>query len=497
MANKKIIILIPPYYGHLNPVCCLVNYLVTKYNHKIIFYGNEKFRSMIEKTGSDYREYPYFPTRVLSNDDFTLFDVLNTILDITYKNMDHLIEMCELEKPDLIICDNVSYHAKYLMNYLQKTARDGRLNYNLPKLLQVYQSFAFMQGIWPSQKEMRMMTGKFSLNIFKQSLQIFLKNRNIIKKYNLDLPMFFRRVSKKFDDEEIERMCFVLEELHPRTDLLKSKIKFIGCCIEDRMRNSEQIENEKLKQFLNLFEPINPNFNIVKSNQDKNNNNHLRLIYVSFGTVINYVFNVFEVIINALKTIDIDKTIRFKDLRIIISTGDETYLKYENKILPDNILILPKVPQIEVLKRASLFITHAGMNSMNESVHYGVPVICLPISTDQPFVAIRACDELNLGLRLDYRTVTSDQMRSAIIKLLNDDTYSNKMLDYAKLSKESNGVLNGAKLVEDYLNRPILMHNVTTTTTISNKSSFGLKLMASLFMIPMIGIYLYRIKLNN
>ena len=153
MSEKKIIVLIPPYYGHLNPVCCLVHQLVTKYNHKIIFYGNETCKKMIEKTGSHYREYPYFPTQKLLNNNFTIFDVYNSILDITFKNMDHLIEACELEKPDLIICDNISFHAKYLMNYLEKIDGEGKLNYNLPKALQVYQSFAFMSGIYPNEKE--------------------------------------------------------------------------------------------------------------------------------------------------------------------------------------------------------------------------------------------------------------------------------------------------------------------------------------------------------
>jgi UDP:flavonoid glycosyltransferase YjiC (YdhE family) len=492
MSDKKILILIPPYHGHLNPVCCLVKELITKYNHKVIFYGNENCRNMIEKTGSDYREYPYFPTRKLSNDNFTIFDVHNRILEITYKNMDHLIRVCELEKPDLIICDNVSFHAKYLIFYLEKIDREGKLNYTLPKVLQVYQSFAFMVGIYPTQKEVELLTGKFSLYFVRENFKIFLKNRRIIKKYDLDLPFYFRKCIEIFDGLEIERMCFVLEEFHPRTNLLKNKIKFIGCCIEDQIRNSEKIENEKLKQFLDLFEPINANVNQVKSHEDKNN--HLKLIYVSFGTVINYVFNVFEIIIDALKTIDFnnDKNIKFNDLRIIISTGDDTFKKFENKLLPDNILILPTVPQIEVLKRASLFITHAGMNSMNESVHFGVPVICLPISTDQPFVAIRACDELNLGIKLDYKTVTVDQMRSSIIKLLSEDSYLKKMLEYSNLSNKSNGVRNGIKIVEDYLNRPVVKSNVI----IRHKSSSRLKLLP-LFMIPLIGIYLYGTKLDN
>jgi UDP:flavonoid glycosyltransferase YjiC (YdhE family) len=33
------------------------------------------------------------------------------------------------------------------------------------------------------------------------------------------------------------------------------------------------------------------------------------------------------------------------------------------------------VPQLEILERCSLFITHCGMNSINESVYYGCPMV--------------------------------------------------------------------------------------------------------------------------
>ena len=39
--------------------------------------------------------------------------------------------------------------------------------------------------------------------------------------------------------------------------------------------------------------------------------------------------------------------------------------------VPDNIILVKSAPQIDILKKASLFITHGGMNSASESIHFG------------------------------------------------------------------------------------------------------------------------------
>jgi zeaxanthin glucosyltransferase len=57
--------------------------------------------------------------------------------------------------------------------------------------------------------------------------------------------------------------------------------------------------------------------------------------------------------------------------------------------VPSNVIVVDQAPQIELLKRATLCITHAGLNTALESLAYGVPMVAIPIGYDQFGVAAR------------------------------------------------------------------------------------------------------------
>ena len=71
------------------------------------------------------------------------------------------------------------------------------------------------------------------------------------------------------------------------------------------------------------------------------------------------------------------RNIKLDNLKVVVSTGEYVLNKFTELInkngylLPNNIFLLKSEPQTEILKRASLFITHCGQNSVSESVHFG------------------------------------------------------------------------------------------------------------------------------
>lgn len=104
-----------------------------------------------------------------------------------------------------------------------------------------------------------------------------------------------------------------------------------------------------------------------------------------------------------------------KNLSVILSTG-----KIDPKTLgpiPSNIFACSFVPQLDVLQQADLFITHCGMNSVNEAMSFGVPMLALPIINDQIGNANRIV-ELGIGLRMRAFPTTAKKLYENAMKVL-------------------------------------------------------------------------------
>ncbi len=89
-----------------------------------------------------------------------------------------------------------------------------------------------------------------------------------------------------------------------------------------------------------------------------------------------------------------------------------------------NFVIGPSMPQQEILSHKNLraFITHGGLLSLMEAVHYGKPVIGIPIFNDQKFNMAQASSQ-GYGITLDYNNITEAGLRSAIDALFNDTSF--------------------------------------------------------------------------
>lgn len=89
---------------------------------------------------------------------------------------------------------------------------------------------------------------------------------------------------------------------------------------------------------------------------------------------------------------------------------------------PDHVRVERWVPQAEVLAHADAVITHAGYNTVAETLWAGLPLLAVPLHANQPSVAKR-CDVLGVGLRLRVEDVTPESVRSAVHRLLAEPSY--------------------------------------------------------------------------
>jgi len=90
--------------------------------------------------------------------------------------------------------------------------------------------------------------------------------------------------------------------------------------------------------------------------------------------------------------------------------------------VPGNILVRPSVPQLALLARGSAVVTHGGVNTVNECLLEGVPMVLAPIRDDQPIVAGRVA-AVGAGIQVRFGRVQPAEMAVALHCVLNDPAY--------------------------------------------------------------------------
>jgi MGT family glycosyltransferase len=104
------------------------------------------------------------------------------------------------------------------------------------------------------------------------------------------------------------------------------------------------------------------------------------------------------------------------------------------------------VPQTSVIPLADLVITHGGNNTTTEALHFGKPMIALPLFWDQYDNAQRV-DELGLGVRLDTYRFTDAEMHRALDRLLRDGALRQRLAAAGESIRQRDGVTRAADLI--------------------------------------------------
>ncbi|ADV82649.1 glycosyltransferase, MGT family [Terriglobus saanensis SP1PR4] len=136
------------------------------------------------------------------------------------------------------------------------------------------------------------------------------------------------------------------------------------------------------------------------------------LIYASMGTAQNGLEWVFRAILEACAGLDV---------QLILSLGAGV-ITADDLDIPANAIVVPYAPQPQMLERAAVCITHAGLNTALESLSHGVPMIAIPITTDQPGVAARI-RYTQTGEVIPLEELTAGRLRDLIHKVMGESSY--------------------------------------------------------------------------
>jgi zeaxanthin glucosyltransferase len=165
------------------------------------------------------------------------------------------------------------------------------------------------------------------------------------------------------------------------------------------------------------------------------------LIYASMGTILNGRADVFRTIIAALAM--------HKNLQLVLSIGDQLDPRQLGPA-PKNAIVINRAPQLDVLKRASVCITHSGLNTVLESLAQGVPQVAIPVAYDQPGVAARIAHH-RTGVVTSLDKLTAYHLSTLLDEVLNNSAYRNNAQRLQGAIAKANGLSAAVDIIEQAL----------------------------------------------
>jgi MGT family glycosyltransferase len=148
------------------------------------------------------------------------------------------------------------------------------------------------------------------------------------------------------------------------------------------------------------------------------------------------------------------------DAQLVLARGkwtDEPSGREDSFALPSNALVVDYAPQLALLDRAALLITHAGSNTMLEGISRAVPMVAIPRSADQPGDAARIVSA-GLGLRASFHRATPKQLGRVIEQVLGDPGFRRRAKELQGAMRAAGGASRAADIAEQALltRRPVL-----------------------------------------
>ena len=386
---SKIVFFCIPAHGHTNPTLGVVRELISR-GHQVFYYSYNMMRDKIESTGAvfvscdEYDQEQRLDAKDGARIGKDLAFSTQILVDTTLALDDAVCEHMKELNPDCIAADSMAVWGKAVA-----------LKLGIP-FVSSTTTFAFNRH---SAKIMKQSPGQIIGMIFSMSKI----NKNIKRLQDKGYP-----VKSVLDiiqnDNNTDTIVYTSPEFQPCSKTFSDKYIFVGPSIR-------------------------PVENVIEKKSDK-------LIYISMGTVINDSVEFYKKCIEAFAN---------TKYQVIMSVGNLINIE-DLGAIPDNITISRFVDQIAVLSQADVFLTHCGMNSVNESLYYKVPLVMFPQTSEQDGVATRV-EQLGAGIRLKNINVKS--IRTTIENVLNTKSY------YEQASKISQGFrkCTGAKGAADKIEK--------------------------------------------
>jgi len=396
----KILFLNVPAHGHVNPSLPLVAEL-TRRGHQVTYVITEAYRTKVGAAGATFRPYAtlrddYFDSQGLGG--HVPQQVGLALITTAGEILPELRQIAQEEQPDVILFDGMCPWGLLLARVLQLPAVTSLSLMALsPRLLL---SLDGLRAVIP-----------MLVKDFDKALAATRKAQALCKQ--LGVPaMPLASILNAYGNLTFS---YTSSYFQPFADTVDKSIRFVGWTLNPAASDAA--------------------FSLERVGER-------RLVYVSLGTVNNADRAFFQTCIEALTD---------RDAFVIITTG-KAIAPDTFGALPENIAVYDWVPQIDVLKRADLFISHSGMNSVHDALYLGVPLLLVPQQAEQTFTAKRVV-ELGAGLMLKRHQVTAEALKTHVHRLLSEPGFHAAAQQIGATLREAGGMPRAVDEIEALLRR--------------------------------------------
>lgn len=164
------------------------------------------------------------------------------------------------------------------------------------------------------------------------------------------------------------------------------------------------------------------------------------LVYASLGTLQNRVSTPYWMIAQACS---------FPDVQLVITTG-RGIAPSTLEGLPGQPIVVSYAPQLELLSKATLAITHAGLNTALDALSVAVPMVAVPVTNEQPGIAARVVWS-GAGEALPLRRATVETVRSAVERVLANPSHREAVKRIRASIQAGGGATRAAELIEQHV----------------------------------------------
>ncbi|MFD3270514.1 macrolide family glycosyltransferase [Paenibacillus dendritiformis] len=384
---SKIVFFSIPAHGHTNPTIPVVTELVNR-GHQVWYYSFLEFQGKIEGAGATFIACDEFLPQLSQKElnrkvgkDFAA--LIEMVADTTIALDEKVCKELREIQPDCIVSDSLCFWGKLFAKKL-----------GIPYICSTT-TFAFNQYTAKLMKRgfielWRMIVGLPRIN----------KKIQLLKDHGYEVENF---VSIIQNNNETDTIVYTAKEFQPMAGTFSERYAFVGPSI----RQSPPVQNNK---------------------KDR------KIIYVSLGTILNQNQDFYQNLIQAFADTDYD---------VVMSVGEKTEISSLGNI-PGNFTVKNFVDQISVLQTADVFITHCGMNSANESLYFGVPMVLFPQHSEQRVVADRVA-ELGAGLKLKGKKLK--YLATAVSEVLANRTYQENAQKLSETFQNAGGAVEAANVI--------------------------------------------------